>query len=208
METALVILPILGVLVIGIISPGPSFILVARTAVANSRIAAFASALGMAAGAFVLASAALLGLHVIFQQIPGAYLFLKILGGLYLIYLAVRTWRAADSEILVSSRNDSDDANVARHFFAAILTMLTNPKAALQYGVIFSAMLPHEITPAIALSLPVCVFALELSWYAIVAYALSAPRTRDAYLRTKCVADRIAGALLGALGAKLLVASR
>ncbi len=40
METTLALIPILTVLAIGIISPGPSFILVARTAVAVSRVAA------------------------------------------------------------------------------------------------------------------------------------------------------------------------
>lgn len=44
-------LTILAVLFIGGISPGPSFVLVARTAIGNSRAAGMASALGMAAGA-------------------------------------------------------------------------------------------------------------------------------------------------------------
>jgi threonine/homoserine/homoserine lactone efflux protein len=70
METALTLIPILAVLAIGVISPGPSFILVARTAVDVSRLAAIASAFGMASGAFVLAVAALLGLNALLHQIP------------------------------------------------------------------------------------------------------------------------------------------
>ena len=95
METAVTLLPILAVLVVGILSPGPSFLLVARTAMAISRTAAIASAVGMAAGASLLATAALLGLNVLFEQIPGAFLALKVIGGVYLLYLAYKTWRGA-----------------------------------------------------------------------------------------------------------------
>lgn len=208
MEAALTILPILGVLVVGIISPGPSFILVARTAVAASRSAAISSAIGMAAGASVLASAALLGLHALFEQIPGAYIALKFVGAAYLFYLAFQTWRGAGRPVLVPGPADFQTGGLAHHFLMALATMLSNPKAAVQYGVIFSAMLPATPTPAVAVALPIAVFALEASWYAVVALALSAPGTRIAYLRTKAIVDRVAGALLAALGVKLLAATR
>jgi threonine/homoserine/homoserine lactone efflux protein len=48
------------------------------------------------------------------------------------------------------------------------------------------------------------VFANEAVWYSIVALGLSAARPRALYLRLKSVLDRAMGALLGALGVKLL----
>jgi len=84
METTLTLIQILAVLAIGVISPGPSFILVARTAVAVSRAAAMSAAFGMATGATLLGIAALLGLNALLHQIPSAYLTLKVVGGIYL----------------------------------------------------------------------------------------------------------------------------
>ena len=208
MELALTLLPILAVLVIGVISPGPSFILVARTAVAVSRSAALSSALGMAAGAALLALAALFGLNVLLQQIPGAYLALKVGGGLYLVWLAWKTWRGARQPIRLADTGTAQPAGKLRHVGMAALTMLSNPKAAVQYGVIFAAMLPRDPAPALMAVLPAAVFTLEFGWYALVALALSATRPRDAYLRAKTGIDRLAGALLAALGLKLLLASR
>lgn len=208
METTLALIPILAVLAMGVISPGPSFILVARTAVAESRTAAIAAAFGMATGAVILAVAALLGLNALLHQIPSAYLALKVIGGIYLLYLAHKTWLGAKRPISMSANTDTSPKSFLRHFWLAAATMLSNPKAAVQYGVIFAAMLPPSPSLSPTVALPVGVFCLEASWYLIVAFALSASKPRDAYIRAKSTLDRTVGIVLGLLGAKLLLSSK
>lgn len=208
METTLALLPILAVLAIGVISPGPSFILVARTAVAVSRSAAMSAALGMAAGATLLAVAALLGLNALLHQIPSAYLALKLIGGFYLLYLAYQTWCGASTPIRMGNCTDASPQSLLRHFGLAAATMLSNPKAAVQYGVIFAAMLPAAPSQALTAALPVGVFMLEAAWYLVVALALSATKPREAYIRTKSTIDRTVGVVLSVLGVKLLLSSR
>lgn len=207
MDLLIALLPILGVLIIGIVSPGPSFILVARTAVAVSRAAAVSSALGMAAGASLLATAALLGLSALLKQVPAAFVVLKVVGGLYLLYLAWRAWRSANQPIaLVASSRDA--GGLVRHFLLAVGTMVSNPKAAVQYGVIFAAMLPAAPAPALIAALPPAVFLLEASWYLLVALALSGERTRIGYLSVKPILDRATAGVLVALGLKLMLSRR
>jgi threonine/homoserine/homoserine lactone efflux protein len=50
METILSLSSVLGALLIGAISPGPSFVLVARTAMVVSRIDVLSTAIGMGVG--------------------------------------------------------------------------------------------------------------------------------------------------------------
>ena len=95
MEISLSVLGIAGAIALGAISPGPSFVLVARTAVASSRADGLAAALGMGAGGVLFAGAALLGLHVVLNAVPGLYLGLRLLGGAYLILLGCMIWRGA-----------------------------------------------------------------------------------------------------------------
>src|ERR1700688_4635019 len=76
-------------------SPGPSFLLVARTAVGVSRRAGLAAALAMGVGASLWAAAALVGLAVIFAQFDWLYIGAKITGGVFLIWIAIRIWRGA-----------------------------------------------------------------------------------------------------------------
>src|SRR3954468_24481100 len=76
------LLGIVTALTAGVISPGPSFVLIARTAVSSSRAEGVAAALGMGGGGVLFAIAALLGLNAVLLAVPSLYLALRILGGL------------------------------------------------------------------------------------------------------------------------------
>jgi hypothetical protein len=86
---------IVAALSVGVISPGPSFVMVARVAVASSRIRALATALGMGAGGAIFGTAALLGLQSVLLAVPALYAALRVLGGLYLCYLGFLIFRSA-----------------------------------------------------------------------------------------------------------------
>src|SRR3954465_15672975 len=101
MEAIIVLVPLMGAILIGAISPGPSFILIARTAIAVSRLDGLAAALGMGLGASLFAGAALLGVHAVLAGVPSVYLAVKLLGGAYLLYLACQLWRGAGEAIAV-----------------------------------------------------------------------------------------------------------
>lgn len=212
METVMSLMGILAVLLVGVISPGPSFLLVARTAVGVSRAAGVASALGMAIGAMVLALLALLGLHALLIKLPLVYLGLKVVGGLYLLYLGLQIWRGARAPLAVDATSAAGTADRTgqwlRHFLLGAGTMLGNPKAIVQYGVIFAALLPASPSLALSLTLPPAVLLLEGGWYLLVALALSAAGPRQRYLRAKTTLDRLSGAVLALLGVRLLLSDK
>jgi threonine/homoserine/homoserine lactone efflux protein len=87
-QTYIPILAITGAITLGAMSPGPSFIFVARRAISLSRQHGIFTALGMGTGALILSVAALLGLQTIFSLMPVSYLIFKIAGGCYLLFLA------------------------------------------------------------------------------------------------------------------------
>jgi len=80
---------------VGVVSPGPSFVVVARTSIASSRPEGVAAAFGMGIGGLSFAVAALLGLHGLPLTVPAVYVGLKVLGGLYLAYLGFQIWRGS-----------------------------------------------------------------------------------------------------------------
>src|SRR5690348_13706561 len=92
------ILPLLGLAAVHLMaaaSPGPSFVLVAQTAVGSGRRAGLLAAFAMMLGAVAWAAAALYGLQALFARFAWLYLVMRIGGGLYLLYLAVMLWRHA-----------------------------------------------------------------------------------------------------------------
>ena len=204
MDPSLALFAILGALLIGVVSPGPSFVLVARTAIAVSRRDGLAAAVGMGLGGVVFGTLALVGLAAILAQVAWLYLGLKLLGGLYLIYLGVRIWGAASVPIVVPKTATGAAAGPVRSFALGLATQVSNPKTAIVYASVFAALLPPSVPGWIYIVLPLLIFAIETTWYAIVALAFSADRPRAAYLRSKLWIDRLAGAVMGLLGLRLI----
>ena len=98
MDTASILafnIAILGAL----ISPGPAFLALVRSALTGGRAEGFTCALGLATGSLLWCVLAVLGLTAVFALVPWAYLALKLLGAAYLIWFAVTLWRHAAAAI-------------------------------------------------------------------------------------------------------------
>ncbi|MES2246952.1 MAG: LysE family translocator [Pseudomonadota bacterium] len=206
MDTTLSLLGIAGAMAVGAMSPGPSFVMVARTAVA-SRSDGLAAALGMGAGGLAFSIAALAGLQAAFLAVPGLYLAIKAFGGAYLIYLGFRIWRGARQPLAITPDTDASPRSQGRSgrtFLLGLATQVSNPKTAVVYASIFAALLPREVPLVLALAVPAVIFCIETGWYAIVALALSSAAPRAAYLRYKTWIDRAAGGVMGLLGLRLV----
>ena len=207
MDLYLSLASVLGALLIGAISPGPSFVLVARTSIAVSRVDGLCMAVGMGVGGVIFAVLVLAGLQAVLSSVPWLYTALKLCGGLYLVFLAVQIWRGAKQPLIVSQERAGLPASPLKSFALALLTQISNPKAVVVYGSIFAALLPPDLPLAAMLLLPVLVFLIETGWYTIVALMLSTKSSTALYLNSKTALDRFASLVMGALGARLLLES-
>jgi threonine/homoserine/homoserine lactone efflux protein len=200
-------LAILAAIALGAASPGPSFVYVARTAVALSRLDGVAAALGMGIGGITFAALALLGLQAVLAQVAWLYAALKLAGGLYLLLLAFRLWRGAGDTASLPRGIGQRSPGLRRSFVLGLATQLSNPKTAVAYASIFAALLPPAPPLWMIMALPPLILLIETSWYTVVALVFSAERPRAAYLRSKRWIDRLAASVIGLLGLRLLVAA-
>jgi threonine/homoserine/homoserine lactone efflux protein len=205
MELTTAILGIAVALTLGAMSPGPSFILVARTSVAVSRRDGLAAAVGMGVGGVLFSVIALLGLLTILTAVPLLHLTLKVLGGTYLLYLGYRIWRGARQPLVLESTPlQGRHTQAWRSFVLGLVTQMSNPKTAIVYASVFASLLPSKAPPFVLVGLPIMIFAIETIWYSVVAVALSAPSPRAHYLASKAWIDRTAGSIMSLLGLKLI----
>jgi threonine/homoserine/homoserine lactone efflux protein len=191
-------------LAIGAMSPGPSFVMVARTAASSNRLNGLSAALGMGMGGLLFAIISLLGLQSLLLAVPTLYIVLKVAGGLYLAYLGVKIWRGANHSL--STKSDGQQqagSSLLRHFTLGFATQLSNPKTAIVYASVFAAFLPSEQSFQFSASVIALVFIVEAGWYSLVALLLSTEAPRKSYLRYKSWVDRAAGGVMIALGLKL-----
>ncbi len=193
---------------LALISPGPNILVVVQTAAGRTRTSGVAAALGVATGAAVWSGIALAGLNIVFAHTTWLYGGLRLVGGLYLIYLGVKLWRGAPQPLVASAGADTSGLGKGRAFRLGLLTTLTNPKAALFFAGVFTALLP----PAAPLWLKwaaVGLIVIDSSLFHVgLACFFSTGRIQRAYNSSKIWLDRSAGLVLGVLGIRLLADSR
>jgi threonine/homoserine/homoserine lactone efflux protein len=204
MNPSTAIAAILGALLLGAMSPGPSFVIVARNAIGLSRRDGLATAFGMGVGGVFFSGIALAGLYTLLAAVGWLYMSLKVAGGLYLIYLASRIWRGASAPFTVDNIRSGQGSNLWRSFWIGLSTQLSNPKTAIVYGSIFTVMLPQHAPLWCYVALPPFVFAVEAGWYTIVALCFSSKGPRELYLNAKACVDRVAAGAIAALGLRLI----
>ena len=204
------LLPLLGLAVVHLMaaaSPGPSFVLVAQTAVGSGRRAGLLAAVAMMLGAVIWAAAALYGLQALFARFEWLYLAMRIGGGLYLLYLAVMLWRHAP-EPLPEPSPAGDKTGAAQGFVRALLLQLSNPKVMVFFGSIFLALLPAHPPAGMQVATLAIVAFNEFTWFALITLLFSGGPARAIYRRAKFWLDRIMGGALALLGLRLALLSR
>lgn len=204
MSSTAILASILAAMLVGAMSPGPSFVIVSRIAISRSRLDGLAAAAGMGVGGVIFSVLALAGLTALLTQFAWLYLVLKLVGGAYLVYIAYRIWRGASEPLEIAAAVE-DRSSLRRSFSTALLTQLSNPKTIIVYASIFAAFLPKTVTLGVVIGLPIGIFIIEAGWYAVVALAFSSRRPRQAYLAAKTWIDRAAGAVMAGLGLRLIL---
>lgn len=124
------------------LSPGPSILYVSSVAAANGFRAALFSVLGMSVGISFHVLAAATGLAALLAASVTAFLIVKYLGAIYLVYLGVR--------LLLSTTGSNNSSSLPTRttswgfFRQGVLVDLLNPKI----GMFFIAFLPQFLGPA------------------------------------------------------------
>jgi threonine/homoserine/homoserine lactone efflux protein len=121
-----------------IISPGPDMIYVITRGMAHGRQAGILSAIGVVCGILVHTTATAFGLTLILQTSAFAFLFVKFIGAVYLLYLGVKAWRDKSTFLLQTS---APLAKSGALFWQGMLSNVLNPKIA----IFFLAFLPQFV---------------------------------------------------------------
>jgi len=199
------LLPISLFLLLGVMSPGPSFILVAQTAMEKSKADAYAVSLGLGVGATIFATIAALGLFVLLESVPLVYSGLKIAGGLYLCYLAYKMYKNT-SEVTPRSEQQPKPASLWTMFFRGLLIQLSNPKTAIVFASAFAAFLPATIPVYGYLLVCLAAFVIDTTWYLLVSRLLGSGKSQQLYAKFQKTISRVGSGFMGLMGLKLISA--
>lgn len=183
--------------------PGANFLLVGQLAASGQRSTACVAALGVTTVTFTWASLAILGIGLVFNAHPAWRQALQLAGGVYLCHLGYKLWRTQGK----TSNTANIELSHGAAFRLGFITNILNPKTALFFGSVFATALPTNASLALVVSAIALVYLNALVWHLFLALAFSHPRVQAAYARHTALLGKLAGVLVGAFGAKLIVAT-
>jgi threonine efflux protein len=156
---------------ITVLSPGPANLAIMTTAISEGRRAGLIIALGVFCGSLTWACAAALGLAALLRTYAVALEIIKILGGLYLIYLAWKAYKSARRPDTDFTLGEAKTRRTARQLWLRGYAIhITNPKAIFGWLAVISLGLPENAPPS-AVMLIVSIFSTS-SFIIFTGYAV------------------------------------
>jgi RhtB (resistance to homoserine/threonine) family protein len=184
------------------ITPGPNFFITVHTAIGSSRRLSFFTVLGIIAGTFVWSMCGYLGISVLFKTVPMLYFSLKIIGGLYLVYVGLSLIITKNKK----SRIGAERYSSARSCFRlGLLTNLLNPKTAAFMTSLFAATIPANTSIELGVLSVLLICSISALWYSLVSLIFSFDIAKIIYDKQKKKIEQIAGAIFVGFGLKLAI---
>lgn len=191
------------------VTPGPGMFYVVGRTWAAGKGDGLASSFGTMLGGFVHVAACVIGVSALVMASATAFSVLKIVGGVYLIYLGIQTFRAASREEMTMP--DDDRSGWLRAFRQGVVVEATNPKTA----AFFLAFIPQFIrvdAGHVALQFLVLgVISVLLNTGADLVAVMGAAKLHEKLLHRPVIFRRLrqgSGILMASLGLGLLAARR
>lgn len=187
-------------------SPGPNNLIAMSNAKRYGLKTACIAGVGRLAAFAIMIAMAASGLASLLYASEQLFLVVKILGAIYLFWLAYQLWNANPAEETPLSEARMSAFSLAKQeFFLAS----GNPKAIL----IFTAFLPQFVNPSQPIAVQFFVLGvvfLLLEWVAIAGYACCGVYLRNWFSRPEMrqIFNRSCSGLLASAGIGLLVARR
>jgi len=189
--------------VIAIASPGPATLAIAGTSMGQGRLSGLTLAAGIFTGSLFWSLSAAFGLAALLYTNAWLFEFLRYAGAFYLLYLAYQSARSA----LKSPKNTIKPQGhlpFASTYIKGLLIHLTNPKAILFFGSLYSLGVPknaepHQLIPVI--SLVAVIGAVIFFGYAVL---FSNNTARTLYAKCQTLFDSLFALFFGIAGIKLL----
>jgi threonine/homoserine/homoserine lactone efflux protein len=178
---------------------GPIGVLCIRRTLADGRASGLLTGLGAATADAVYGAIAALGLTALTGALVGGQVWIRLIGGAFLLYLGARTFLAkpADRAAAASGR-----AGLLGAFASTFVLTLTNPMTILSFVAVFAALglgTTHP-DPASAAGLVLGVFVGSALWWLTLSGAVSLFRSRFDEQGLRWV-NRLSGAIIAGFGA-------
>lgn len=189
---------------LALLSPGPDFVLVVKSAIRNDRNKAMGVAVGISVANALYIALCLIGVGAILASSIWLMTTLKVIGGLFLIFLAIQALKAKKSDYadLALTQNESEavKASFGKEFITGFMSGILNPKNLLFYLSLFTVALTNDVSLAFKIALGVWMTVVVFCWDTAIIFVLSSSKVRKKFTKLAYYIDKFTGAILGVVG--------
>jgi threonine efflux protein len=198
------LLIILTIFTVGVASPGPATLMILGTAISRGRASAVALSFGVVTGSLFWGCVAAFGFVAAIKASASLFTAMKVAGGLYLFYLAFRSWRSALTPSSSVQVKTDTTASFKLNYVRGLLLHLTNPKAPLVWLATLSVGLGDAAPlPFLILAILLCEL-VAIIVFVGYAFLFSTPTASRFYITFRRPFDAVLGVLFGAAAIKIL----
>lgn len=201
------LLTIAAIQLIAIMSPEPDFAMICRNSLVYSRRTGVYSALGIALGILVHVAYSLVGIGLLISKSIILFSTIKLLGAGYLIYIGYKSLQAKPAKKNLDNQIIRQDISRFEAIKIGFITNILNPKVTLFFFSLFTQVISPSTPAIIRIVYGLQMFILTLSWFTLVAIAISHPVVKNRFLSVSHYVEKTMGAILIALGIKVALSS-
>ena len=185
-------------------SPGPGVFSTLAEALSNGFKSSMFFLTGLIIGDIIFLLLAVFGISFISVLLGEFFIFIKIIGGLYLIYLGIKMWKSSKFDFNISKK--VNNKNKFQKMFAGLLVTLGNPKAIIFYASLLPTIV--DLKTIKLMEVIAIVFIVVLVSYAVIGtYSYLAIKAK-LFIKDEKTVRRInksAGAVMASAGAYIII---
>lgn len=192
---------------LAVVSPGPDFAILIKTALTQSRKTAIFTAAGIALGVSIHATYCILGLAIVIAKSVILFNVFKYLGAAYFIYIGIQgllnktVANKANITLTTGAEASSNIVAMKKGFLCNVL----NPKATLFFLGLFTLVVNPDTPLFIQGLYGVEMIFITFLWFSFLAIVITHPHIKTRLVRIQHYITKFMGGLLVLFGIKLAI---
>ncbi len=205
-EIFLAFIPLALAHFVALLSPGADFFILISNTSKGGKISGISTSFGISFGNLFYILLALFGISFIksFQEI---FILIKILGALYLVYIAFSLLRTKKRDIF--SKNSKIerkvDISLKKSFYQGFLSSILNPKNSIFYFTLFSIAIKENTSFIVESFYAIWMFLAVLFWDIFIVNLLSSKKAKIFMQKYSNKIEKISGIILALIAFLILI---
>jgi len=181
---------------VALLSPGVDFFIILSNSSKYGKLSGIITSVGIAIANLVYILLALLGISLI-KENENIFLVIKLLGSLYLVYIAFMLLKTKKRELFENEQIKSKkQKNIIKYFSMGFLSAILNPKNSIFYFTMFSISI-NNTTPLFVQSFyALWMFLAVLFWDIFIVYLVTSKKSKLFLEKYSNKVEKVCGLIL------------